>query len=168
VLYCQGRRGDYDNPKTFKQSFFLILGVSLLKSGRVERSSYETERRRTPRHNSRIEAELVAGLSLLDAAADEDSSQTLLLMGVTLNVSDNGLAVALPSIRIDEGYFKQARPVSVALHLPNCPLQMKAELVHCVPLQSNDPNQGYLIGARITDQRETDSEWKQYVRSLES
>lgn len=109
----------------------------------------------------------MAGLSLLDAAHEEDSPQELVLMGVTLNVSAKGLAVALPSIRIDERYFNQARPVALALHLPESPLRMKIEPVHCVPLQANDLGQGYLIGARITEGDGLEAEWHQYVMSLE-
>lgn len=127
----------------------------------------ENDRRRSPRLRAQLEAELVTDLSFLDGSELQDSDASLVFMGVTHNVSANGLAVVVPSIRMDESYCEQARPISLALHLPDAAVQMKIEPIHCTALTEKDPDQGYLIGARITSSQEVDEhEWQKYVEDL--
>lgn len=126
-----------------------VLSSSRLKRGVVDKPSNPTDRRLSTRRKARLETELTVSLSLLDTSTRGD--ETLLLMGETHDVSAEGLAIVVPSIRIDEKYCEEERPLKMSLHLQNESVQMQLQTVHCNRLQEDDPDRGYLIGARITD-----------------
>ena len=126
-----------------------VLSSSRLKSGVVDKPSNPTDRRHSVRRKARLEAELTVSLSLLDTGTGGD--ETLLLMGETHDVSAEGVAIVVPSIRIDEKYCEEERPLKMSLHLQSESVQMQLQTIHCNRLEENDPDRGYIIGARITD-----------------
>lgn len=110
------------------------------------------ERRHSPRFKVECEAELFASLALLNTTETEKLSPSLVFMGATHNLSLSGLAVALPSICIDENYCKEPHSLTVTLHLlPSSSVEVEINPLHCQPLNAKDPAQGYLIGARISN-----------------
>lgn len=126
-----------------------------------------SDRRKSPRLKAHLEAELSATLSLLDGDLLDDPSSSLTFMGETLDVSEEGLSLVLPSIRIDESCCDRPSPLELALHLPNSPVRFEIEPVRCRPLRAEDPDQGYLVGVRINSVEDEDvDEWRQYISSL--
>ena len=151
----------------FAGSCAQVLGAPKLLSDRLSSPTIPLERRQSLRLKARLEAELTAGLSLLEPDYIEDSSRQLVLMGVTLDLSATGLAFILPSIRISEDYCGRSQSLLLALHLPTSPVQLEIEFVHCVPLNEDDLDQGYLIGARIKGCGKIhESEWQKYLSGL--
>ena len=147
-------------------TLFPVLSNPKLEGSFVDKPSTSTDRRHSRRFIARLEAELVVSLSLLDAAAIGD--ETLLLMGETKDISADGLSVVVPSIRIDEMYCEQARPLTLSLHLQKESVKLEVQTIHCTPLRTNDPDRGYLIGARITDFGGLGPlAWRRYLRGLQ-
>src|SRR6266545_200492 len=112
-------------------------------------NSSHSERRRSARLKVQCHTELTADLSLLDAAQPEDPASKLVFFGETQDISAHGLSFVLPSIRIDEKYCEQSRPLRLSLQLPIAAIELEANAVRCVPLDENNLDQGYLIAARI-------------------
>jgi hypothetical protein len=92
----------------------------------------------------------VASVALLDSTQEDDSSSELIFMGETHDISGNGLALVLPSIRIDEKCCEESKLLKLYLHLPATAVEMVVDPVRCIPLDSSDPDQGYLMGLRIS------------------
>jgi hypothetical protein len=106
---------------------------------------------------------LLVGLTVLDTTAP-DLGDSLLLLGATYDVSEEGLAIRVPAIRIDEKYCEESRPLTMALRLGGFSMQLELQTVHCKPLKESDPDQGYIIGARIIDfGRLGSADWKRIV-----
>lgn len=130
--------------------FISVLSTPKLKSTFVQTPSFPIERRRSPRLHTKLEAEMVVSLLLLDTSSDGEDD-TLLLLGETQDVSVGGLSIVVPAIRIDEKYCAEARPLTLSLRLDPVPVQLTLETIHCERLRGDDPDQGYIIGGRITD-----------------
>jgi len=114
-------------------------------------SEYSGERRRTVRRNLRREALLKAAPSLIDSSADvRDWGTPLTFIGRTLNISDGGVALAIPSVPVDERFLaREDRNLSIVLDLPAGPAEIQAVPVRLAPLDEQDPGRGYVIGAHI-------------------
>jgi len=121
------------------------------------------ERRISQRLKARLEVAVLVGLAVLDTTSP-DRGDTLLLLGATYDVSDEGLAIRLPAIRIDERYCEELRPLTLSLRLGGFSLQFELQTIHCKPLKKSNPDQGYIIGAKITDYgRLGSADWKRLV-----
>jgi hypothetical protein len=133
----------------------------------VTESTFSTERRQSQRLRAQCEAELIASVTLLDAAQPENGTSTLVFMAETQDISAHGLALVLPSIRIDEKYCEQPRSLKLSLHLPDAAVELEVNAIRCVPLNVRDPGQGYLIGARINDiSRDSAAQLETYLENL--
>jgi hypothetical protein len=126
-----------------------VLSNSKLSNTILDKANGSNDRRRSRRFKANFEAELTVNLSLLDASAVVE--ETLLLMGQTQDVSAGGLTLIVPCIRIDERYCAEERPLTLSLHLETEDVKLELRTIYCNPLKQNDPDRGYLIGARITD-----------------
>jgi PilZ domain-containing protein len=107
------------------------------------------------RRSRRVRARLSFTLSLTDQRMSSNGSRRLpSLDGHTLDVSTTGLALVVPAIRIGEHYLAGAdRKLHVRLELPSGPVEMK---VATVRYESLEEENGYLIGARITEMSDAD------------
>ena len=129
------------------------------------------ERRSAPRHRARLDARLRFRVSPLKtnggnkpspASDDHDLPE---IVGRTRNLSETGLALALPEIRLGDQYLNVVgSALQIALDLPFGPVTIRATPVRCEPLAEGA--KGYLIGVRIVEM--DDREWVRYVQFLRS
>jgi hypothetical protein len=87
------------------------------------------------------------------------------LNGHTLDISNTGLALIVPAIRIGEHYLAGAdRRLHVKLELPSGPVEMRLATVR---YESLEDESGYLIGARILEMSDTDRvSFEKYVAKI--
>src|SRR4051812_44731915 len=99
-------------------------------------SSISSEHRQVPRYRSQREASLRGSTSMLDATASfDDTLEALTLLGSTYNISEDGLALILPSFPLDEQFcMDEERTLQIELQLPKAPITIHANPVHCQPL----------------------------------
>lgn len=127
-------------------------------------SNYE-DRRQSPRHDANLEARLEFSVLLRDAETDDRGVQHLrAVAGHTVNISEVGLAVVLHAQNIDEQYLLGAEgSMAIELDLPN---GLSIE-IQATPVRYEKRDEGYLIGARISDMRERDRRlFKEYLREI--
>lgn len=123
------------------------------------------ERRQSPRHNANLEARLEFSVLLGDADSKEGGVQHLrAVAGHTQNISAMGLAVVLHAQNIDEQYLLGAEgSMAIELDLPN---GLSIE-IHATPVRYQKLDEGYLIGARISDISDRDRElYEEYIQEL--
>ncbi len=134
----------------------------------MEKANILIERRQSPRLRVACEAELFASVSLLDTSETDKPSSSLVFLGATQNISLAGVALTLPSMKIDEKYCQEAHSLKVSLHLkPSSSVELEISPLRCQPLNANDPDAGYLIGARITRVgAEGETEFKTFLQSV--
>lgn len=115
---------------------------------------HQEERRQSPRLNATLEARLEFSVLLREAEASESGVQHLrAVAGHTVNVSAQGLAVVLHAKNIDEQYLTgREGSMSIELDLPNG-LSIEIE---ATPVRYEKLDEGYLIGARISEMSERD------------
>src|SRR5215210_2327097 len=108
-------------------------------------------RRRAPRYQSRLEAELALIISLPHAKpGGEKTGRPLKLSGYTRDISATGLALVVPTIRIGGQYITgENRTLEIILKLPTGAIQVKAAPVRYSPLEENGKETGYLIGVQV-------------------
>lgn len=131
-----------------KKMWIGLQALPTLKTNKVDSPKFPEERRSMPRLRVHCDAELIAGLSILDVAAQENDD-TLVFLGVTKDLSAQGLGLVLPSTQIDERYCNESNSLKVSLHLPECAVGLEVNPVRCEPLNPGDSAQGYLMGAKI-------------------
>lgn len=90
------------------------------------------------------------------------------LAGYTRNISETGLALFVPSLRLGDHYLNVVgRQLRIMLKLPTGTVRVHATLLRCTRLDGQDGVGGYLLSACISEMN--DSEWVelvQYVRTL--
>jgi len=116
-------------------------------------SNYE-DRRQSPRLDANLEARLEFSVLLREAESSEGGVQHLrAVAGHTVNISEAGLAVMLYAQNIDEQYLLGAEgSMAIELDLPN---GLSIE-IQATPVRYEKRDEGYLIGARISQMRERD------------
>lgn len=74
-----------------------------------------------------------------------------------MDVSNTGLALVVPAIRIGEHYLAGAdRKLHVKLDLPTGPVELKVAAVRYESLEDSTEDMGYVIGARILEMSDAD------------
>ncbi|MGB8508420.1 MAG: PilZ domain-containing protein [Pyrinomonadaceae bacterium] len=120
-------------------------------------------RRRAPRHLTR----LVAAVSLLDSTARSHPSA---LEGHTRDLSDGGLALILPAIRIGDRYLTGAgHTLRITLRLPTVSVQLYGTPVRYERLadDASSSETGYLVGVRIKEMSDKDRAlFDEYLQTL--
>jgi hypothetical protein len=108
-------------------------------------------RRRAPRHN----VSLPVLVSLLDASAGVDSASA---QGETRDVSESGLGVVLPNIRVGDRYLVgDSVTLRLTLKLPDGYARLYGTPVRYEKLEGEGPAaRGFLVGIRLTDNDERD------------
>ncbi len=111
-------------------------------------------RRRAPRHKMR----LPLSLSLLDLRPKANgANRSPALEGYTRDVSETGLALIIPAIRIGEHYLTgEDRTLSILLEFPTGPIQMSVVPVRYERLDESETEKGYLVGVSITEMSDDD------------
>ena len=121
------------------------------------------------RHSRRVRARLTCAIRLADPRVNSNGSRRLpTLDGHTLDVSQTGVALIVPAIRIGEHYLAGAdRKLHVKLELPTGPVEMKVTTVRYESLEESDEETGYLIGGRIAEMSEQDrASYNGYIANL--
>jgi hypothetical protein len=116
-------------------------------------SNYE-DRRQSPRLDANLEARLEFSVLLREAETSDGGVQHLrAVAGHTENISEAGLAVMLYAQNIDEQYLLGAEgSMAIELDLPN---GLSIE-IQATPVRYEKRDEGYLIGARISEMSERD------------
>ena len=116
-------------------------------------SNYE-DRRQSPRLDANLEARLEFSVLLREAENSDGGVQHLrAVAGYTVNISEHGLAVMLHAQNIDEQYLLGAEgSMAIELDLPN---GLSIE-IQATPVRYEKRDEGYLIGARISEMSERD------------
>lgn len=125
------------------------------------------DRRQSPRLNATLEARLEFSVLLREAEASESGIQHLrACAGHTLNISAQGLAVVLHAQNIDEQYLLgREGSMAIELDLPNG----SSIEIQATPVRYEKLEEGYLLGARISEMRERDRGlFDEYLRELVS
>src|SRR5438477_1619919 len=114
------------------------------------------ERRQSPRLNANLEARLEFSVLMRDAETSNSGVQHVrAVAGHTQNPSALGLAVVLHAQNIDEQYLLGAEgSMAIELDLPN---GLSIE-IQATPVRYQKLNEGYLIGARISEMTDRDRE----------
>jgi len=123
------------------------------------------DRRQSPRLSANLEARLEFSVLLREAAASDGGVQHLrAVAGHTVNISEAGLAVVLHAQNIDEQYLLGAEgSMAIELDLPN---GLSIE-IQATPVRYEKLEEGYLIGARISEMSERDRGlFMEYVNEL--
>jgi hypothetical protein len=117
---------------------------------------YAGNRRRAPRYKTPLEAALSVSISLLNVkmrvVSGSSTASAQSLAGYTRDLSETGLGIIIPSIRIGNNYLAhESRTLQIMLVLP----QRRIEL-HVVParynlLEEGAGEKGYLLGVQITE-----------------
>ena len=123
------------------------------------------DRRQSPRLDANLQARLEFSVLLREAEASETGVQHMrAVAGHTVNLSAIGLAVMLHAQNIDPQYLTTGdSSMSIELDLPNgVSLEIEA-----TPVRYEKRDDGYLIGARISEMSERDRElYEEYLREL--
>ena len=123
------------------------------------------DRRQFPRHDANLQARLEFSVLLREAENSETGVQHMrAVAGHTVNLSSIGLAVMLYAQNIDEQYLSEGQAsMSIELDLPNG-LSIEIE---ATPVRYEKKEDGYLIGARISEMTTRDRElYEEYLREI--
>lgn len=130
-------------------------------------------RRPAPRYpvylTAQVQPRLLLSISLPDA--QKGTSQflgPLKLIGSTRNISQSGLAVVVPSLRLSRRLITEEDcPLRIVLDIhPHGVVGMEAVTVRSERVDEKEIEAGYLIGVKITDM--DDSDRNRYLEYLES
>lgn len=123
------------------------------------------DRRQSPRINATLDVRLEFSVLMRDAEPSQGGVQHLrACSGHTVNVSAHGLAVVLHAQNIDEQYLLGAEgSMAIELDLPNgLSIEFSA-----TPVRYEKLEDGYLIGARISEMSERNREFfEAYLRQI--
>lgn len=123
------------------------------------------DRRQSPRINATLDVRLDFSVLMRDAEPSESGVQHLrACSGHTVNISAHGLAVVLHAQNIDEQYLLGAEgSMAIELDLPN---GLSIEFL-ATPVRYEKLDDGYLIGARISEMSERNGEFfEAYLRQI--
>jgi len=123
------------------------------------------DRRQSPRLDANLQARLEFSVLLREAENSQTGVQHMrAVAGHTVNLSTIGLAVMLHAQNIDPQYLTGGEnSMSIELDLPS---GVSIE-IEAIPVRYEKHDDGYLIGARITEISERDRElYDEYLREL--
>lgn len=134
---------------------------------------YVNDRRRALRRGARFEASLPFIVSPL--AIEEDSAQcppadAPALVGHTRDISDSGLTLLLPSVRVGSVYLTDRENyLGIKLELPSGPAAMLTVPARFEQLSQKEDGCGYLLGVRIIKMEAGERDrYIAYLSALES
>ena len=110
-----------------------------------------TDRRQTQRVRAGFDAHLLLDICFLDADAVHADDQPLDFFGSTRDLSEAGLGIIIPAVRLDERACAEQRAIKITIHLPRGPVEVGAVSVYCAPLDQGQPDDGCLFGAKLSE-----------------
>jgi hypothetical protein len=125
--------------------------------------NFVADRRECPRRKAQRKARLLFNVSLVG----KGGSSLVPLEGHTRDISESGLALVVPSLRLSDNLLldKDCTLRIVLLDVPSGQVEIHAEPVRYEQLEG--PEGGYLIGVRITRMRDGDRcRFLQYLSTL--
>jgi hypothetical protein len=133
----------------------------LLRSIVSRLRGFMADRRRAPRHR----VSLPVFVSLLDAAPGAPPSAGL--AGHTRDVSESGLAVLLPGVRVGERYLVgEGATLRITLKLPDASARLYGTPVRYERLEGQgETDPAYLVGIRLDDNGDR-ALLNEYLKSL--
>lgn len=137
----------------------------LMRSIAARLRRFVGDRRRAKRYKTR----LLVNVSLPGAKTGNSSTRRVpSLQGHTRDISTSGIAVIVPSIRIGGHYLTgEDRTLRLTLALPAGPTEVQVVPVRYERLEEDPTEEGYLIGARITEMSDNDrGRYLAYIRTL--
>lgn len=120
------------------------------------------ERRFSKRLAASCDAEVIAGLTILDTEAEETTDE-LVFLGQTTDVSEGGIGIILPSASIDERFCTEVNRLTVLLHLPKGSCRLQIAPARCVAFKEDDVSRGYLLAGKIVG---SDDQYEEYLKTL--
>jgi c-di-GMP-binding flagellar brake protein YcgR len=104
------------------------------------------------RHARRRQVRLPFSICLLDQCINcNGSRRPETLEGHTMDVSDTGMGLVVPFIRIGDHYLAgEHRKLEIKIELPGGPVEVQGFPVRYESLDEHRTESGYLIGVRIT------------------
>ena len=121
------------------------------------------DRRKSPRLLAQRKARLVFSVTM---QGQDDRSRSMPVEGYTRDISETGLALVVPSLRIGDTYLTDAKCKLriVLLNLPSGEVEIEASPVRYEEL---DEGAGHLIGCRIIRIKDEDlARLAQYLNTL--
>ena len=119
----------------------------LVRSITARLREYVRDRRGTKRYPARLSCQVEFAKS---GATANGTQRPPSIVGYTRDISTDGMALALPAIRIGEHYLAgEDRQLRVRLELPSETIEILAVAVRYDRLDEREPGTGYVIGARI-------------------
>ena len=105
------------------------------------------------RNAKRVKIRLAFTLSMSSSAKSRNGLKRINSVdGYTLDLSPNGMALIVPSIRLGEQHLVgENRTLNVNLKLPGGPVEMKVTPIRYETFEEDDAQSGYLIGVAITE-----------------
>lgn len=129
---------------------------------------FVANRRSPPRLTIHLEASLALSVGLPGAkTSSSGEQQKLRLTGYTRDISETGLALVVPSIRIGGQYLvSEDRTLQITLELPDGAIEIYARPVRYTPLDQDAGETGYLVGVQIT--RISDADRARYLTHIQT
>jgi hypothetical protein len=114
------------------------------------------DRRQAARFKAQRQARLLFNVSVVNDATGESRTQTIPLVGFTRDISENGLGLVVPSLRVGDRYLidEGCTLRVVLLDLPTGEAEVYATPVRYEELP--EPEIGHLIGVEITEISDSD------------
>jgi len=124
-----------------------------------------SDRRWAPRLDARL---FFSVLLLEEKPSNSGVGPMQPLVGRTRNLSESGVALIVPSLRIGTGYLNEENAtLRLMLDLPTKRIELHVAPVRSYQLDEHEREQGYFIGAKITYISDDDfSRYKEYLRKL--
>jgi hypothetical protein len=133
---------------------------------------YVNDRRRVLRRGSRYGARLPFIISLLGVEPDSAESRpgAPALVGQTRDLSESGMTLLLPSVRVGGSYLTDGENyLGIQLELPSGRVAMLALSVRFEQLPEKEDGCGYLLGVRIIKMQEGERElYTTFLNTLRS
>ncbi len=122
------------------------------------------DRRQAPRFKSKRQARLLLNISLADG-----SQNVLPHDGYTRDLSEIGLSIIVPSLRVGDRYInsKDCELRIILLELPTGPIEIYTTPVRYVALDKTGTETGHLISVQITKMSDVDrARYLTYLQSI--
>ena len=122
----------------------------------MKNSSYASKpsgTRSEPRYDASLPFKASLNISEADDAGAPQQQRSVTLTGYTSNLSEHGLAVVGPFIRLGYRYLiGQRRTLEIALEMPTGTVEIKATSVHFRELPPGEGGEGYILTGAILEE----------------
>lgn len=144
----------------------------LIKSVAARVGRYVNKRRRSLRLGVRFETRLPFLITMLgtERGSTKGLQDNPALVGFTRNLSETGLTLLLPSVRIGNAYLTDVESyLDVRLELPGGPVAIRTASVRFEQLPRREAGCGYLLAVRIVNmQNDERDRYVAYLKTLGS